>query len=134
MEEWRSASEEVEIAGRGYRLKAELWLDRMPIQRDRPLHARVLLSAADGNPLPAGLEADRLWVARGEEVWETLLTDDSSTTRPAGSTPPLELERIARDGPNWGTALPVDVVLQVRTAEGETHRIKASAQPIGEVF
>lgn len=133
MEEWRSASEEVEIAGRIFRFRAELWLDRMPIRRDRPLNVRVLLSAVDGEPLPAGLEADRLWVIRGEEVWEAPLEDDSPA-RPAGSPPPRELERMARNGPDWGTSVPVDVALQVRAAGGETRLLKVSAQSIQEVF
>lgn len=83
MDDLNSAPEEAAIAGRRCRLEAELWLDRMPIRKERPLIARLQVVAVDGglNLVLEGLTADQLWVIRDKEVWASSLISTSAGDR-----------------------------------------------------
>jgi hypothetical protein len=122
-----SAPELVEIASREYTLETYLWRDFMPISPPdgKPLIAKVKVTAVDLEPFPEGLDADKLYVIYGEEVWVT----DFSDELPPPGVPDHQLDRIARDGPKWGPWVTVDVVVRL-VGGGDTHLLSASDQMI----
>jgi hypothetical protein len=122
-----SAPEESKIQGRTYVLETYMWRDFMPVSPPdgKPLIAIIRVCTKDSNELPADLDIDRLWIIKGEDVWETEFSGQA--TRPN----PYMLERVAREGPKWGPNVKVDVVVGlVHDAEDMTYLLKASDQPI----
>ncbi len=122
-----SAPELVEIASREYTLETSLWRDFMPVSPPdgKPLIAIVWVTAVDLEPFPEGLEADKLYVIYGDQVWVT----DFSDERPPPNEPDHQLFKIARDGPKWGPGVTVDVVVRLALG-GETWLLRASDQMI----
>ena len=126
-DEIASAPELVEIASREYTLETYLWRDFMPVSPPdgKPLIAIVRVTAVDLEPFPEDLDADKLYVIYGDEVWVT----DFSGERPPPGVPDHQLHGIARDGPKWGPGVTVDVVVRL-LAGGETWLLRASDQMI----
>ena len=106
-----SAPELVETTSREYTLETYLWRDFMPIcpPDGKPLIAKVKVTAVDLEPFPEGLDADKLYVIHGDDVWVT----DFSDELPPPGVPDHQLDRIARDGPKWGPGVTVDVVVRL---------------------
>ncbi len=117
----------VDIASREYSLETFLWRVFMPISPPdgKPLIAIARVSAVDLEPFPEDLDADKLYVIHGDQVW---VTDFSGESRPV--VPDHQLERIARNGPKWGPGVTVDVVVKL-VGGGETWLLRASDQMIG---
>ena len=121
----RSAPVEVTVQGAPLRIGAELWRDYMPVSppEGRPLAGVVWVWASDravAGPVP---DADRAWVLHGDSAWETV---------PVKEPPPAEsdsfLSRYAiREGPLWGPAAPVHVVLRLRGEDGNPILIRTEA-------
>lgn len=121
-----SAPERVEINGRQFVLETYLWRDFMPISPPdgKPLIALTWVTAIDSAPFPSSLNATRLWVVNGEQVWEAKFSDE-----PRPPTPPHQLEKIARNGPKWGPGLQVEVVVKL-VYNNKDYLLRASKQPI----
>jgi hypothetical protein len=124
-----SAPEQITVGGRVLTLETYLWRDFMPggPAGGTDLMAAVLVTAEDQQPYPAGLDADKLWVINGEEVWEADL--------PGQGDPPSQarldqLQEYARGGPPWETGIEVEVVVRVAPAFGPRQLLRASAQTI----
>ena len=120
-----SAPVQVRVAGVDLTLETYLYRDFQPITppNGQPMIAAARVKAAEGEDLPAGLEAEVLHVLYGEEVWAAAPLEE----RP--STDPGVMEVVARNGPKWGPGVTVDVVLRLRHA-GTTLLLKAAAQQI----
>ena len=126
-EKLRSAPESVTIEGRELALRTYMWRDFMPISPPggHPLIAVFWIYSVDSTALPTGLTADAAWVVNGDRVWDTFF-ESEGTPQPK----PYELERIARDGPNWGPHIEVDAVVRIRESDGTTHLLRAASQSI----
>ena len=89
----------------------------------KPLIAIIWIVASDSLAVPAQLEADRIYVVFGEDVWESELAATGS------SGEEYKLERIARNGPKWGPDVFVDVIVRI-LVDGDIHYLRASDQMI----
>jgi len=126
-----SSPEQVEINSRRYTLETYLWRDFMPGDSPpdgKPLIALIRIIAIDLLPFPSTLDANRLWVINGQEVWETEFSDEQIPTNPNRKH---QLEKIARNGPKWGPGIYVDVVVRIIDYKNKTYLLKASNQYIG---
>jgi hypothetical protein len=123
-----SAPEQVEIDGRKYVLETYMWRDFMPMcpPDGKPLIAIIWVTAVDSLEIPSSLGANRLWIIKDKEVWETKFTDEQH--QPYYD---FQLEKIARDGPKWGPKIQVDVVVRLVDKGNKTYLLKASNQWIG---
>lgn len=113
----------VVVEGVTLRLEAFLWRDYMPISPPggKPLMASIKLLVADAGAksFPDGVDAERVWLVRGEEVWTgTFLVEE----RP---DEPGMKEKIFRDGPLWEPGEEVDVIVEVRGRTGATRLLRA---------
>jgi hypothetical protein len=128
-----SAPEQVEIEGRKYVLETSLWRDFMPIcpPDGEPLIALIWVTATDSLEFPSSINADRLWVIKDHEVWETKFSNEA---RPKEPYRKHQLEKIARDGPKWGPRIQVEVVVRISEKNKGTYLLRASNQRIGGVF
>jgi len=125
-----SSHEQIEVDGRKYILEAYLWRDFMPISPPdgKPLIALIWVTAVDLLPFPTTLDADRLWVINGQQVWEA---EFSNEELPENSDRKHQLEKIARSGPKWGPGLYVDVVVRIVDCKNKEYLLRASKQYIG---
>ena len=90
----------------------------------RPLVVVIAVQTADSTALPEGLDADVVYVIYEGQVWKAWLEDN-----PDSSQPPYRLEKVARDGPKWGPAVYVDVVVRLQHG-GKSYFLRASRQLI----
>jgi hypothetical protein len=92
---------------------------------DRLLIAAVRVSTAAGGLLPA-IRADRIMVISGEQAWITPAVEEGAWARS-----PSRLEVMARNGPEWGPGVLVDVILELRDGGGQAHLIRLPDVEIG---
>ena len=87
--------------------------------------ALVKVKAPGETAISSKIDATRLWVVNGVEIWETELASRGGST--IGDT----LEKIGRDGPKWGPEITVDVVVKIIDLKsGKSYLLKASNQDI----
>ena len=127
LQDLQMAPEEIEINGTEYTLETLLIRDFMPVytRGGRPLLALVRVKAPGETAISSKIDATRLWVVKGIEIWETEL---ASLERPTiGDT----LEKVGRDGPKWEPGISVDVVVRIIDLKsGKNYLLKASNQAI----
>ena len=128
VEDLLQVPETLSIDGREFILESYLWRDFMPISPPdgKPLIAIIWIVASDSLALPAQLDADRIYVVLGNDMWESEVTAPEG---PDSGSEAYKLERIARDGPKWGPDVFVDVIVRV-VADNEIHYLRASDQMI----
>jgi hypothetical protein len=131
IQELLSAPEQIEIDGREYVLEAYPWRDFMPIcpPDGEPLIVGVWVTATDLQPFPSSIDANRLWVVNGQQVWETEFDPQEIRLEPYREH---KLWKIAGDGPKWGPGIYVDVIVRVIDSENSIYLLKASHQWIEE--
>ena len=129
LEQLLSAPLEIQVGGRVLVLETYLWRDYMPggPVGGSDLRAVLWITAVDLQPFPADLDADRLWVINGNDIWETRFSGES---RPRDLIHPHQLEKSAEGGPRWETGTRVEVVVRLVTLRGRTHLLRASGQLI----
>ena len=124
LQDLRAAPEKVVIQDSEYALETYLWRDFMPISPPdgKPLIASVKVKPRVEITGTSKIGVTRLWVIKGEEIWETEFTDEESATA---------LEKVGRGGPKWGPGITVDVVVRVIDLKSdEEYLLKASKQEI----
>ena len=134
----RSAPTEVVLDGRSLSLSADLWRDFMPslppMIDGKPMIAVLKVATSDKKPFPSGVRLDRAWVLFGEQMWEisefraqvkgTPQNKDSWIN--CADSPVCEV--VAREGPKWGPAVFVDVVVRLTDKEGRHYLLQAPKQ------
>ena len=123
----QAAPERIEINGTEYTLETYLQRDFMPIcpPDGRPLVALVKVKAPGETAISSRIDATRLWVVKGIEIWETEITSLEGST--VGDT----LEKVGRDGRKWEPGISVDVVVRIIDLKsGKSYLLKASNQAI----
>ncbi|MFX1534661.1 MAG: hypothetical protein ACFFDI_10605 [Promethearchaeota archaeon] len=123
-----SAPEEIEITGNTYRLETSLNRDFMPISPPEggPLSNIVRIISSDPLKSPTSIDADRVWVIYGSEIWEAKFTGEK--------TPKKENEvliKTANRGPKWGPGVKVDVIVRI-IYDNSQYLLKASEQLINK--
>jgi len=94
--------------------------------------ASICVTAIDQLPFPGTVDADKLWIINGQEVWETEFSDEEIPQDPNRMH---QLEKVARDGPKWGPDIYVDVVVKVKDyANFRIYLLRASNQYIGATW
>jgi hypothetical protein len=127
LEDLQAAPEAIEVNGSEYTLETYLWRDFMPASPPdgKPLIALIRIKAPGETAISSRIDATRLWVIKGKEIWETEFTNEE---RPAAGD---ILEKAGRDGPKWGPGVTVDVVVRVIDLKnGKDYLLKASNQDI----
>lgn len=121
-----SAPEAVTINGEECYLKTSMWRDFMPITEPdgRPLIAVVKVFNRNNVNISDKLNIDKIWIINGQEVWESVLTDESNG---------LKKQKAARNGPKWGPNIKVDVVVRIVGEDKKEYFLKASNQNIDKV-
>jgi hypothetical protein len=115
--EARGALEQIYVDGHAYTLQADLYRDLMPGPAPTPkrgVGGTIFLTPAAQSDPPAGMRADRAWLVKGADVWETV--PQPLQTFAVDRQHHLSLS--VRDGPTWDAGATVDVVLQFSTASG----------------
>lgn len=102
----RAAPEGVELEGQALRFSARAWREQ------DELALRVELQGASG-PVPDSVRAERIYVQRGDRVWVSTLTEEQRG--------PEGVVAVARGGPDWPAASMVDLVLRLRSPEGQPY-------------
>lgn len=126
----QAAPERIEINGTKYTLETFLCRDFFPPSRPdgSPLWALVKVKAPGETAISSKIDATRLWVVKGIEIWETELASREGST--IGDT----LEKVGRDGPKWGPEISVDVVVRIIDLKsGRSYLLKASNQDIHRI-
>lgn len=123
----------IEFNGRAFSLETFLFRDLMPTvdPGGSPLIAVVYLTADDGQAFPDEVDCRRIWVVNGERIWETTFKDE---TRPRSINHINQLEKVARDGPQWEIGARVEVVVRVTSSIGGTRLLRATGQVINAVY
>jgi hypothetical protein len=123
-----AAPEEITLDGRRLTLETYLWRDFMPGGGQvRPLLALIRVAAADRLPFPSTVDADRLWIVYQGAIWEKELSETHYES-------PYQLSKMAREGPEWGPSVYVDVIVRIVHASGKRYLLRASHQLIGAAY
>jgi hypothetical protein len=127
LQDLQTAPEKIEVNGTEYTLETYLQRDFMPISPPdgSPLIALVKVKAPGETAISSKIDATRLWVVKGKEIWETEFANEEGSA--IGDT----LKKIARDGPKWEPGISVDVVVRIIDLKsGKNYLLKASNQAI----
>lgn len=124
---------EIEIDGRAYTLATSLWRDMMPSDdvESSDLAAFVYITAVDGQPFPADVDATYVWVINGDETWAT---EFSKEYRPPSQSRLYQLGEAVGGGPRWDVGTEVEVVVQVTDKLGKVHLLRATGVKIGAIY
>lgn len=124
LEQLAAAPIAVSIEQHSIRLSTYLYRDFMPISPPdgKPMIAVAKIASADSSPLPSGLDADRIWLINGDQVWQGTF---SSEARPSD---PALLEKVLRNGPMWSPGSKVDVVVRIISPGSEQFLLRAPKQ------
>jgi hypothetical protein len=106
-------------------LSAVLWRDFMPISPPggKPLMAALTLESVEG-ALPAGLHVSAMTFLSGQERWSA----EKWEVKRAGEN---GMRIVVREGPKWDVGAEVEVILQLKDAQGAIHTVRTPPQPIG---
>lgn len=107
------------------RLTAELWRDFMPISPPggKPLMAALTLESVEG-VLPEGLTVSAVTLLSGQQRWSAEKWDAEQTGANA-------MRIVVREGPKWDVGTEVEVIVQLKDAQGATHTVRSPPQTIG---
>ena len=113
----------------GLAIETYLWRDFMPQSPPdgKPLRAAITVVPVNQEFLPADIDADKLWIINGQQVWSATLKSVRENM-PSGNL--TKLEKMAREGPKWGPGISVTVVIQIIDQKGHSHLLKAENQLI----
>ena len=121
----RQAPTSVQVGEATLHLSAYLWRDFTPGPQMSPVNGSPLMGtftiATQSSTIYPPVTFDALWVINGEEIWTAKLEDN-----PLVDPMPGTILKIARNGPRWDTGITVDVVAQVRLADGTKRLIRTS--------
>ena len=117
----RHAPTSVSVGEKILVLRTVLWRDFQPIAPSdgKPMIGVFSVETDDRSPLPAGLTITRAWVLKGSLAWTPELE----------TNPDFEYEswqRVVegRNGPKWGPAIRVEVIVEIRLADGQRRLLR----------
>ena len=123
-----SAPKQVTIGSNHFTLETYLWRDFMPSipseSDGSPLMAQVKVTEMDSFSIPSYIDARRMWVINGKDIWEAILIDDPAFWPGL----PFMRVKIANGGPKWGPLISVNVVVSIEDNRGRSYLLRASNQ------
>lgn len=102
------------VSGQLVQLQADLWRDFMPAVAGSPDGQPLAVVVRLTDPI-ATVRVEHIWVIFGDQIW-------SADTEQVPGTQ----DWVARGGPKWGPGVRVDVVAQLREAEGREVLVRAA--------
>jgi hypothetical protein len=121
-----SAPEIITVDNRQYSLETFLWRDFMPGANPKEgsdLYGFVYIVALDSLVFPSYLNADHVWIIKGDDVWDTELIDDKITPIYA-----YKLKKKLKElGPKWGPYIYVNVVVKIVKNNNSTYLIRSDS-------
>lgn len=110
------SSNRVVIDGIELELQATLWRDFMPGQNPggNGLMSINRLISTDSTAIPGHIVLSAQYVMSESSVWEAVYSEEIF------DTPDFVIERIARNGPDWETGIPVTIVAEVKSLKDDT--------------
>lgn len=102
-------------------LRTTLWRDFMPIAPvdGQPMVGIFGVETDDHSPFPAGVSIERAWVLKGSLAWVPELTND-----PLYDPAPSQRAMIGRNGPKWGPAITVEVIVEIELPDGRRRLLR----------
>lgn len=133
LENLLAAPLQVSVGSRVMTLEPFVWRDFMPGGNagGSDLMANCLITAEDGQPYPSGLDADKIWVINGDDVWEGDFTEEAG---PPSQDRLYQLQKVAYGGPKWEVGTEVEVIVRLAPALGARQLLRATAQKVGATF
>ncbi|MFA4925990.1 MAG: hypothetical protein WC524_04990 [Candidatus Aminicenantales bacterium] len=135
LEDLGSIPETTTINGVRLSLQVLLYRDFMPGLDENGsgsgLIAMVTLIADNAAVFPDYITADRIYVLKGEETWETSLKEE---LRPVSPAEPNKICLVARDGPKWELGSQAEVVVRISAKDLGYKFIRASNQTISPIY
>lgn len=93
----------------------------------KPLRAAINVIPLGNVFIPDGVEADKFWILKENEVWSGPL---KSVREDLPAQNRVKLEKMAQGGPKWGPGIAVTVVVQIIDQDGKLYLLKVSDQQI----
>jgi hypothetical protein len=109
--------ETVKIGSNTFVLDAYLWRDFMPVspENGKPMISINWLVDKNSVKIPDNITMVKQYVIYNDEIWIADYEDEA----PAPSLPEYKLERISRNGPEWGPKVYVDVISQIHDSKNK---------------
>lgn len=125
----KSAADTLHIQNTHLTLDTYLWRDFMPQSPPdgKPLRAAINVIPLGNVFIPDGVEADKFWILKENEVWSGPL---KSVREDLPAQNRVKLEKMAQGGPKWGPGIAVTVVVQIIDQDGKLYLLKVSDQLI----
>ena len=110
-----NAVETLTIGSNSFVLDAFLWRDFMPVspENGKPMISINWLVSTNLVKIPDNISMVKQYVIYKDEIWITDYEDEA----PTPSLPEYKMERISRNGPEWGPKIYVDVISQIRDSK-----------------
>ncbi|CAF1317417.1 unnamed protein product [Didymodactylos carnosus] len=117
----------VSVGGKELLLETYIWRDFMPIcpKDGTPMIAILKICTINSSPFPADVQADLAWIVYGTQAWAIHVLEERPRTCER-----TYLRVVGRDGPKWGPRISVDVIVQLRDAQGKTFLLPAYSQTV----
>ena len=129
----RAVPSRVEVFGKTLIGETNVWRNMMPTvvlagepQPKRGIIVSITIKAEDGAMVPGGLRAERVSVAKGDEVWTTTAVETQRDEVSFGAT--------VRNGPEWDGDSTVDVVANFRDSVGGLYQLRAPGKVVLNAF
>lgn len=123
----------LEVAGTPLKGETAIWRDMMPVVTlvgEAPPKRGIIVSytvkAESGAAVPAGLRAERITVAKDDEVWTSTEIELRSEESSFGG--------VVRNGPEWAVGSALDVVIDFRTSAGERYQLRTLGQVVAGAY
>ena len=122
-----AAPDTITVASRQLTLSTYMWRDFQHISPPggKSLITIVYVTAVDSAKLPVVIAVDAVWIVYNVQVWKAWLAPNQI---PISEMKPNRLVKIAREGPQWGPHVYVDVIVRVADGSGGTHLLRAPRQ------
>jgi hypothetical protein len=133
VEQLRAVPVSVGVNSKTLKGQTALWRDMMPVVTlageptpTRPLIVSITVKADDNAAVPGGLQAQRVTVTNGADVWTSTTLELRSDETSFGG--------IVRNGPEWAIGSQVDVVVDFKDSSGGTYQLRAVGQIVQGAF
>jgi hypothetical protein len=122
-----AAPDTIKLENQRLFLTTTLWRDFQPgiPAGGTPLFAAITIEAVDHSMISDSILAEEIYVVKGREIWQNLLKNELYPEY----QDPFRIESIARDGPQWGPNITVDVIVKI-SFKNQIFLLKALNQTI----
>ena len=117
----RRAPTSISVGDKILVLRTHLWRDFMPIAPPdgQPMVGIFGVETDDQSPFPAGVSIERAWVLKGSLAWAPNLIND-----PLYDPAPSQRAKVGRNGPKWGPAISVEVIVEIELPDGRRRLLR----------